>query len=317
MNNKEFPVYLFVGFLFSGKTSFIKESLNDPRMNPEGTKTLLLVCEEGEEEYDKEELEKKGVYLEIIDDIKRLTPDRLASRAKRCKADRAFVEYNGMWLLDDFYYAMPENWLIYQQTLFIETSSILGYNANMRQLVYDKINNSDVVIFNRMKKDEDAMPYHKLIRGASRSAAIFYECEDGTTMRDEIKDPLPYDIKADIVEIADRDFAIWFSDMGDNMANYDGLTVKYLGMVAKQPDMPKGYIAVGRHIMTCCADDIAYNGLACKLSDTSPYSTYDWVEIVGKLKMEHCPLYNGNGPVIYPISITPANEPEEPVATYY
>jgi uncharacterized repeat protein (TIGR03943 family) len=187
----------------------------------------------------------------------------------------------------------------------------------MRQLVYDKINNSDVVIFNRIKKNEDIMPYHKLVRGASRSAAIFYEFEDGSTMKDDIKDPLPYDMNADIVEIADRDFAIWFSDMGDNMADYDGITVKYLGMVAKQPEMPKEYIAVGRHIMTCCQDDIAYNGLACKLTDTSSYSTYDWVEIVGKLKIENCPLYNGNGPVIYPISITPAEQPEEPVATYY
>lgn len=317
MNNQEFPVYLFVGFLSSGKTTFIKDSLNDTRMNPEGMRTLLLICEDGEEEYDKDELEKKGVFLEIIDDPARLTPDRLAARAKRYKAERAFVELNGMWQLDDFYYAMPEDWLIYQQTMFVEAENIMSYNANMRQLVYDKLNNSDVVIFNRVKKGEDIMPYHKLVRGASRSAAIFYEFEDGSTMKDDIKDPLPYDIKAEIVEIADRDFAIWFSDMSDNMADYDGLTVKYLGMVANQPEMPKNYIAVGRHIMTCCADDIAYNGLACKMSDTTSYKTYDWVEIVGKLKIEECPLYNGKGPVIYPLSITPADEPEEAVATYY
>lgn len=317
MNNKEFPVYLFVGFLFSGKTTFIKDSLNDPRMNPEGMRTLLLVCEDGEEEYDKEELEKMGVYLEVIDDAARLTPDRLAARAKRCKAERAFVEFNGMWQLDDFYYAMPENWLIYQQTMFVDAPSIMGYNSNMRQLVYDKLNNSDVVIFNRLKIGEDVMPYHKLVRGASRSAAIFYDFEDHSTMKDDIKDPLPYDINAEVVEIADKDFAIWFSDMSDNMADYDGLTVKYLGMVAKQPEMPAGYIAVGRHIMTCCADDIAYNGLACKMSDTEGYSTYDWVEITGKLKIEHCPLYNGNGPVVYPITISPSSEPEEPVATFY
>ena len=48
----EIPVYLFVGFLESGKTKFIQETFEDPNFDS-GDKTLLLVCEEGEEEYNE------------------------------------------------------------------------------------------------------------------------------------------------------------------------------------------------------------------------------------------------------------------------
>ncbi len=318
MNEIEMPVYLFLGFLSSGKTSFIKESFDDEKMNPKGIKTLLIVCEDGEEEYDADELAAKGVIVEMIDSKDKLTEDRLAARVRRHAPSRVFVEYNGMWDINTFYEAMPEDWVIYQQTVFFDAETIIGYNANMRQLVYDKIQNSDCVIFKNVPDDSDVMPLHKLIRGMSRGIQIFYEYKSGKTMRDEIVDPLPFDVNADIIEIQDRDFAIWFSDMSDNLKNYDKKTVEYLGMVVKQPDMPKGYIVVGRHIMTCCEADIAYNGLAVKGLDTSAYKTYDWVRLTGKISVEKCSLYGSSkGPVITALSVTPAEEPDDVVATYY
>ena len=48
--NRQIPVYLFTGFLEGGKTKFIQETLEDGRFN-KGEPTLLLVCEEGIEEY--------------------------------------------------------------------------------------------------------------------------------------------------------------------------------------------------------------------------------------------------------------------------
>ena len=39
----DIPVYLFTGFLESGKTKFIQETLEDERFNA-GEKTLLLLC---------------------------------------------------------------------------------------------------------------------------------------------------------------------------------------------------------------------------------------------------------------------------------
>ncbi len=316
--NREIAVFLVIGFLDSGKTTFIKDCLKDKRMNPDGVNALVIACEDGDEEYDAAELAKLGAYVEYIDSADRLTPDRLSARVRRHKAETVFVEYNGMWQIDDFIAAMPEDWMIYGQTLFMDASTALVYNANMRQLVYDKLNNTDTVIFNRLPDDDpDIMPLHKLVRGANRSADIFYESVGGKTMKDTIEDPLPFDVNAPVIEIADRDFAIWFSDMADDLSKYNGKTVEYLGMVAKQPDMPKGLLAIGRHIMTCCEDDIAYNGLACKGLCTDDYKTYDWVKVKGEIRVENCPLYNGAGPVLYAIEIAPASEPEEPLATFY
>ena len=47
----EIPVYIFTGFLEAGKTKFIQETLEDARFN-DGERTLLLLCEEGIEEFE-------------------------------------------------------------------------------------------------------------------------------------------------------------------------------------------------------------------------------------------------------------------------
>ena len=70
---KEIPVYLFVGFLESGKTSFVQETLQDPQFDS-GDKTLLLVCEEGEVEYRPEEFAFGGVTVDAIASQAELTP---------------------------------------------------------------------------------------------------------------------------------------------------------------------------------------------------------------------------------------------------
>ena len=61
----EKPVFVINGFLDSGKTSFIRDTLNDPQFLASG-KVLLILCEEGEEEYDEVELSKKGVSIICI-----------------------------------------------------------------------------------------------------------------------------------------------------------------------------------------------------------------------------------------------------------
>ena len=87
------PVYAFTGFLESGKTKFIQETLEDPRFNS-GERTLLLVCEEGEEEYDSTSYPHACVYKVIVDDVDDLTPEYLTTgkevpcQARGCRAER-------------------------------------------------------------------------------------------------------------------------------------------------------------------------------------------------------------------------------------
>ena len=186
--------------------------------------------------------------------------------------------------------------------------------------VVDKLNNTDLVVFNRFLPEYDKMEYHKIVRGVSRGVEIAYEYPDGNAEYDDIEDPLPYDIDAPVIEVADEDFAIWYRDMTEEMEVYEGKTVHVKGMVARNTGLPQNAVVIGRHIMTCCADDIAYSGLVCNFPMPSKVSlkTRDWIYVTAKIKLEKHKLYNGNvGPVLYAANFETADEPEEVVATFY
>ena len=104
---KEIPVYLFVGFLESGKTKFIQETFEDPNFDS-GDKTLLLICEEGEEEYNPKKFAFPGVTVKVLEDKAELNPQNLLKLEKESGAGRVVIEYNGMWLLQDLAEALPE-----------------------------------------------------------------------------------------------------------------------------------------------------------------------------------------------------------------
>ena len=70
------PVYIVTGFLGAGKTRFITDMLTDEGFS-EGERTLLLCCEEGEEEYDSEALRKGNATLINLEDPKQIAGKRL------------------------------------------------------------------------------------------------------------------------------------------------------------------------------------------------------------------------------------------------
>ncbi len=315
MPNKEIPVYLITGFLEAGKTSFLQQTLSDPQFYA-GERTLVLLCEEGEEELDPTTYPSTDVYVEVIDSPTRLNRDKLTALEKKHAADRVVIEYNGMWQLDALYSAFPEHWMIYQEVLFIDGSTFLDYNTNMRQLVVDKLTSADPVIFNRVKPDFDKMLFHKTVRGISRSCRIVYEYFDGKIEPDEIEDPLPFDVNAPIIEIGDDDFAYFYRDMSEDMEKYHGKTVRFRGITVVEDSFPKGTVAIGRQMMICCADDIAYRAFAVETALSPELTTGTWVTVTAKVSVEKNGLYQGRGPVLKRASIVYATRPERPVATF-
>lgn len=185
---KEVPVFLFTGFLESGKTKFIQETLEDKRFNS-GERTLLIVCEEGEEEYAPDKFSAPNVFMVNVEEQAELTRANLRKWLDEHDCERCVIEYNGMWMLDDLYQALPEMWMVYQEFFFADARSILSYNANMRNLVYDKLKSAELTVFNRYDDSIDKMELHKLVRAASRRSDIAYEYADGTVKYDEIEDP--------------------------------------------------------------------------------------------------------------------------------
>ena len=312
----EVPVYLFTGFLEAGKTSFIKETMQDPNFNDGKKQYLIITCEEGEVEFEAGDF-ADNVHFGSFDDPQLITPDRLNAMVKRAKADIVVVEYNGMWTIDRFYNALPNNWMVYQEILVVDSTTIISYNANMRQLVVDKLTSCEMVVFNRFKPEYDKMALHKIVRGVSKRANICYEDMAGEIEFDDIEDPLPYDIGAEVIDIKDDDFAIFYRDMTDEFAKYNGKTVRFKGIVALDSSLPKDSYAIGRHIMTCCADDIAYRGVVAKGMGNLKLTTRDWVIVEGRLVEEYSKLYRGVGPVLYVKNIERAEKPDQEVATFY
>ena len=307
---QQIPVYAFTGFLDSGKTKFIQETLEDPRFN-DGERTLLIAFEEGEEEYDFSTYPAKNVWLEVLDQ-QTVTTRQLAALQKKYRAERIVMELNGMQQVGDLYMRFPEEWVVAQEVMFADSTTIMAFNNNMRNLVMDKLVGAQMVVFNRLEKGADIMPFHKLARAASRRIDILYDYTDGTTQFDDIEDPLPFDINADVICVNDEDYALWYRDVTEEPKKYDGKTVCFKAQVAMLRRQKEGMFAPGRFVMTCCVDDIQFCGIPCKYAKSKELKSRSWVMVTATVSAEKHPLYQGEfGPILTAVEVTDA-EPANP-----
>ena len=308
---QQIPVYVFTGFLDSGKTKFIQETLEDSRFN-DGERTLLLVFEEGEEEYDFSTYPAQNVYLEVLNQ-ETVTTRQMADLARKYKAQRVVAELNGMQQVGDLYMRFPEEWVVAQEVMFADASTFMAYNANMRNLVMDKLVGAQMVVFNRLEKGQDTMPFHKLARAANRKIDILYDYTDGSTEFDDIVDPLPYDINAPVIEVKDEDYALWYRDCTEEPEKYDGKTVRFKAQVAMLRRDKNGMFAPGRFVMTCCVEDIAFCGIPCRYAGAKDLESRSWVMVTAKISAEKHKLYKGDvGPVLTAIEVVKGVEPANP-----
>ncbi len=313
---QQIPVYAFTGFLDSGKTKFIQETLEDPRFNA-GERTLLLAFEEGEEEYDFSAYPYQNVYLEVLDQ-ETVTTKELQALAKKYKIQRVVAELNGMQQVGDLYMRFPEDWVVAQEVMFADSTTIMAYNNNMRNLVMDKLVGAQMVVFNRMTPGADQMPLHKLARAANRRIDILYDYTDGTTAYDDIEDPLPFDINAPVIEVKDEDYALWYRDVSEEPQKYDGKTVRFKAQVAMLRRDKNGMFAPGRFVMTCCVEDIQFCGIPCRYEGAAGLESRSWVMVTAKISAEKHRLYKGDvGPVLTALEVEKNAKPADPdVATF-
>ena len=312
---QQIPVYAFTGFLDSGKTKFIQETLEDPRFNA-GERTLLLAFEEGEEEYDFSTYPHDSVYLYNLDQ-ETVTTKELKELAKKHKAQRVVVELNGMQMVGDLYTRFPEDWVVAQEVMFADATTFMTYNANMRNLVMDKLVGAQMVVFNRLEVGQDTMPFHKIARAANRRIDILYDYTDGSTAFDDIEDPLPFDINATVIELKDEDYALWYRDVTEEPAKYQDKTIRFKGQVAMLRRDRNAMFAPGRFVMTCCIDDIQFCGIPCRYEKAQDLEPRSWVTVTAKITAEKHVLYHGElGPVLTAISVESAAPAVEEVATF-
>ncbi|MFR7477615.1 MAG: TIGR03943 family putative permease subunit [Acutalibacteraceae bacterium] len=310
------PVYLFVGFLEAGKTRFIQETMEDTRFH-KGEKTLILLCEEGDEELDPAKYTGGHVTIETLDDEEDLTREKLEGFYKKYGFERVVLEYNGMWPMARLMEQMPENWQIYQCMMMADANTFLSYNQNMRGLMVDKLQLCELCVLNRASDKVDKEAIHKVIRGVSRRTDIAYEYPNGDVEYDETEDPLPFDLNAPIIEIQDRDFALWYRDASEEPKKYQGKTVQFTAMVCKSKKLPKGTFIPGRFVMTCCVQDITFMGFMCQYPPCESLEQRSWIRVTARIDVKFSPIYRGRGPILQAIRIEPGQAPEQEVATFY
>lgn len=309
--NEEIPIYLFTGFMDSGKTTLILDTLSGEQFN-DGSKTLVIVCEDGDTEYDEEKLKKINASFEMINDVSELTKERFEELNLRYLPDRVFIEYNGTWelapLLD---VEEPEGWVIIQTLTTVDATTFQMYLQNMRSMMLEQFFMSDVVIFNRCDDSTQKAAFRRAVKAKNRKAQVVFEREFGVMDPNDDME-LPYDMNSPHLDITDADYGIWFLDIMDNYKNYEGKTVSFLACVYNPPGRFKSDTFVpGRHAMTCCVEDIQFIGLKCKYKGAGELAHKSWINITAEVKVEFAFEYKGKGPVLYATEVTAAEKPDD------
>ncbi len=313
---QEVPVYIFTGFMDSGKTTMMKDTLINSGFAEDLDSILILQCEDGDEEFTQEELDSihaKLFQFEDEDDF--FDKEKLLEIDKENLPDAIFIEYNGTWGTDRLYAGseLPDHWVVAQSLAVVDATTFEMYLLNMRQMMQEQLKQAEVIFFNRYDKSMNKSKIRTSVKAFNRPAQIVYMLSDGSI--DQSPEELPFDITKDELEISDSDYAIWFTDCMDNPKKYDGKIVSFTALIYNPSEgdgkLKPGVIVPGRFAMTCCVEDIQFLGMKCKYADASSVSHKSWVKIKAKVKHEFAREYKGKGPVLYPISLEATDKPED------
>ena len=309
-NNISTPVYLVDGILESGKTSFLNFTIRQDYFQIEET-TLLITCEEGEEEYDAKELLKYHTVLETIESPEDFTFDNLRTLHRKYHPDRVLLEYNPLWGVNKLRaMKLPLGWGICQEIVIVDGSSYHIYRNNMQSVFTEMVQNADMVIFNRCKKEDPLANYRRGLKVVNPACEISFEDENGELI-DLFEESTPYDMNAPIIDIEDVDYGIFYVDMDDHPQKYVGKTVRFKARALKSKDPKADYFVPGRKAMTCCADDTRPIGYLCHTSLAPSLHHGEWVQVTAKVAFEYAKMYRGKGPVLHASSVVPCEPPVE------
>ena len=294
----DIPVYLVAGFLDSGKTSFINGILEDGFARED--KTLLICCEEGDEEYEKKALD--NVTVVTVDDEEELTLAFCKELEKKHHPKQVLIEYNGMWQMEKLYReVLPANWVLYQIMTFVQAPTFELFVKNMGQLMMEKITNADMIVFN--------------LRMVNRRADIYLEDNDGNSEDYLTGDECPFDMTPDLIDIPDDDYGVWYVDAMDHPDRWDGKKV-HMKLIMCHSKKFKGIDCPGRFAMVCCDKDKQFLALVCKGEGLDRFKDRDWVKLRAAVKVEDCPAYEGPGPVLYVSKISACQKADPEVVSF-
>lgn len=310
----DIPVYLFAGFLDSGKTTFINGILEDGFARED--RTLLICCEEGVEEYDSRVL--NNVTVVTVEEESGLTAQFLKECEKKYRPGQVLIEFNGMWAIPRLYQeVLPDNWVLYQIMTTVEAATFEVYAKNMGQLMMEKISQADMIVFNRCNETLRAALRKRNLKMVNRRADIFLENVDGTSEDYLTGDECAFDLSAPVIHIPDEDYGVWYVDVMEHPRRYADKTVQFKALMCRVPKYPD-MVVPGRFAMVCCADDIAFLGLASRGEGVGErFEDREWAELTGVISVEYHAAYGEEpGPVLNITSAVPCEGPKEDLISF-
>ena len=314
MKDSRIPLYLITGFLDSGKTTLLSDTLNMDYFN-DGQRTVLIMCEDGEEEYDAEFLSGRNCRMVAVDSQEQLTTEFLQEIDRRYQPERVLVEYNGMWpiqILRDL--KLPKRWGLYQAIDVIDGTTFELYRSNMQSMIVDMATEADMVLFNRCTPDMELSGWKRSIRAVNQRCEIVFENEMGEEL--EVEDILPYSLEDSHITLEDTDYGIWYIDIQEHPERYIGKTITYKAQAMTGMRLPKGTFVPGRNAMTCCEDDIRFFGFLCKWDKVRSLKKGEWITVTAQIKWEEANVYDGEGVVLYASSVEKAERPKDPLVYF-
>lgn len=306
------PVFVVTGFLDSGKTTLVKDTLMEQEWIEPGL-TLLLLCEEGEEEYSKEYLDSKEMILLKIDEFEQLNSTFFKNCEKNYHPAQVVIEYNGMWKLSDLLaIKYPRSWELQGVYSTVDGTTLDMYLKNMRNMLMEQLTESELIVVNRCVKGVNRAGFRRALKVQNPMAQLIFEGADGKIIEPSEED-LPYDVNADKIVIEDMDFGVWYVDAYDHPEYYLHKEIEFVAQSFRPKGMKENMFVPVRKIMTCCANDIRLYGYPCKLEQKREIKKGEWVRIRARFEYEAAAAFGSKQPVLYLIDMEPADQPEEEV----
>lgn len=268
-------------------------------------------------EYEPDVLEKANCVVEYIEDEEAFNGKIIQKFLKKHRPDRIIIEYNGMWptkhipeLYDDMEEICFDREVIFQTIDVVNDETFALYMKNMPSMMVDQFRVAEMIIINRCTVEKtNKNSIRGSIKAVNPRAQIVYESAQDEFY--EMKDQMPFDVNADVIEISDDDFGLWYIDMIDHPETYQNKTLKVTGLIQKPKGIPAGFAVFGRFAMTCCADDVQYMGFLCKADDWSEFKTKQYVTVTARFEYKFMKEYGEEGPVFYAEQVEAAEKPKE------
>ncbi|WP_054738912.1 GTP-binding protein [Cellulosilyticum ruminicola] len=201
MAKREVFVYLLLGFLESGKTSIITEFIEKAKFRT-NEKSLIIACEEGEEEYDPKFLKEANTDIVYIEKEEELTTEFIAECDAKYKPDKVYIEMNGMWILDLFNrLAFPDTWVAMRNIALVDASQFELQFNNIKEYMMMHFRAADFIIFNRCNEAVKQSSIKRIVKMVNPEAQLAFESVDGKLSIVQ-NEELPFDINKPLIEVS-------------------------------------------------------------------------------------------------------------------